>query len=379
MTNAYYIQTNIICLMLLAGIYMMLRKRRHFFPERQRAFSVLVPLTALVCLSDIFAWTCDGERFRYAREIVIVSNMVYYAAITWVCFAWLNYVEVRVHGKNGSSKKRSLLLSIPAILITVLMVTNPLTDFMFTVDEANVYQRANGVLVHWIVNWAYLAATAIHVVILIMRTKLRIERKQLAPLMWFAILPAIAAAGQMLFYGASLVQCGITLSMVMVLFGTMNDMISNDALTGLNNRRALETYLSEQIKNPDRLFSFLMCDVNKFKQINDTYGHSTGDVALKYIAGVLKRACGACGGALFLCRYGGDEFVVCCVSSDDPSLKKLVSCINEELERFNTEHPQVIPLSISIGRSSGLCRSESDVEKLLVKADEDMYRVKQGK
>jgi diguanylate cyclase len=89
-----------------------------------------------------------------------------------------------------------------------------------------------------------------------------------------------------------------------------------DSLTGLLSRRKIEQLLDELLSqcSPASPFSLLMVDVNQFKNVNDTHGHSAGDEALKALARVLTArvpASATCG------RLGGDEFCILLPGTDD--------------------------------------------------------------
>src|SRR3569832_1565985 len=87
-------------------------------------------------------------------------------------------------------------------------------------------------------------------------------------------------------------------------------MSQTDSLTGLDNRRHLEERIDEMFEHAKRLnepFSLVMCDLDRFKSVNDTYGHQAGDAILKQFAKILKgevREIDRAG------RYGGEEFVL---------------------------------------------------------------------
>ncbi len=376
--TSYYIQTNLICLILLLGLTAMLRRRKGTLPARRLAFIVMVIFAMVTCFSDIFAWTCNGKEFPGARLILETANILYFLAIVWTAFAWLNYVNIRIQSLESSSKKRMVLSSIPVLLMSALILLNPITHYMFTLDENNVYSRGPGVVLHWVVSWGYLLAATGLTLLRIRRAKTKLERKKLYPLLWFIVLPSVSAVAQMLFYGMTAMQCGITLSTVMITFGSQEEQISSDTLTGLNNRKALESFLSNRLMRQQQHFSVLMCDVDRFKSINDTYGHAKGDIALKRVASALKIACGKTGQPLFLCRYGGDEFVICGTDIADEALDDFSALLQTELDALNRDHPNDIPLSISLGRAAGVCETEDDVEKLLHLADTDMYQHKKS-
>jgi diguanylate cyclase (GGDEF)-like protein/PAS domain S-box-containing protein len=88
------------------------------------------------------------------------------------------------------------------------------------------------------------------------------------------------------------------------------EMAVRDPLTGLYNRRFMEASLEREILEADRNgapLSLVVCDLDHFKAINDTFGHQTGDQVLKAVGSLLKRRCRR---SDIACRYGGEEFLV---------------------------------------------------------------------
>lgn len=87
-------------------------------------------------------------------------------------------------------------------------------------------------------------------------------------------------------------------------------MASTDSLTGLKNRRCFEEHfawtLHNRVRNPE-VFSLAIADIDFFKNINDTYGHQTGDAVLKAVADAIRQGCREND---FLARWGGEEFIV---------------------------------------------------------------------
>lgn len=135
-----------------------------------------------------------------------------------------------------------------------------------------------------------------------------------------------------------------------------------DELTQISNRYGLFDYLETEDKNQLVLALF---DIDDFKSINDTHGHATGDYILKRVAEItidsLKDA--------FVCRYGGEEFVV--VLKDDSAFEKLESLrerIQEETFEFNG-------IKINITITLGASKYDRDIsfEKWVELADEKMY------
>ena len=116
-------------------------------------------------------------------------------------------------------------------------------------------------------------------------------------------------------------------------------------------------------------------DVNKFKKVNDTYGHATGDEVLRLVAEQLKRTFGNM--QAFLARYGGDEFVVIVKGKTQDEMDVIIHQTQENVNDRCLGADTPWQLSISIGcamRRAGKQKSH----ELLALADERMYRQKKG-
>lgn len=148
----------------------------------------------------------------------------------------------------------------------------------------------------------------------------------------------------------------------------LNFKASHDELTGVYNRAGYDLLLSSIDLKSTYMILF---DVDNFKSINDTYGHEVGDRVLIKLVQVLQNNFRADD---YICRIGGDEFVVFMEHSADVE-KDLIAAkidnINKELEETDDGLP---PASISVGITHGTEVSEKD--KLFKKTDEAMYRSK---
>jgi diguanylate cyclase (GGDEF)-like protein len=145
-----------------------------------------------------------------------------------------------------------------------------------------------------------------------------------------------------------------------------------DRLTGIANRRLMEASINEEIIRQRRYnvpFSVIFIDCNKFKQINDTYGHDCGDKVLTYVATQLQeliRENDKC------FRYAGDEFVITLASQSYQDA--LLAC--KRLTEFFENNPMPyqgskLPVSISCGAAAS--DGKKTMEELLKQADEQLY------
>lgn len=152
----------------------------------------------------------------------------------------------------------------------------------------------------------------------------------------------------------------------------------HDPLTGLANRRlfltALERYFAHYLRNNDVTFTLVFIDLDKFKRINDAYGHQVGDQVLRAIAGRLKSAVRE---SDYCARLGGDEFAVL---GTDARTSEDASALTRRLQASFAEPITVagkqINLSASIGSAQPDYRKHRNYNQLVNSADQAMYNLK---
>lgn len=186
----------------------------------------------------------------------------------------------------------------------------------------------------------------------------------------------IVAAGLQIFLSLTTpVFCfWCTMIILFVYLNSQNQLISTDPLTSLNNRNQLQRYLL--LQREAKSSYVIMVDIDHFKQINDTCGHMEGDRALVLISRALKNACGRLKMSIFLCRYGGDEFLMIAqTKKPDDVLKVVRECLKEEIK--NRKGPQNYTLEASMGYASWDGRAATFRDSV-VNADQKMYEDKRS-
>ena len=169
-----------------------------------------------------------------------------------------------------------------------------------------------------------------------------------------------------------------TISMICFYLKGLDEVISIDALTKLNNRNQLNKYFHQIHEDGEYKNYVFVVDVDNFKSINDKYGHIEGDDALILIANTFKEVCGKYPYKCFISRYGGDEFVFVVQAISENDVINLKSILNEKI-KFNSEkYKKPYKLSVSIGFSE-IEPSHEKLEHCLEIADKKMYQEKQSK
>lgn len=157
---------------------------------------------------------------------------------------------------------------------------------------------------------------------------------------------------------------------------SLQKQLFSDPLTGAYNRKWFtDEYLNDDIFKHDGFIAFL--DLNKFKAINDTYGHIVGDQVLKYLVRFLKKELQKPG--VDIVRYAGDEFIVLFNKEKATVLNvdRTISETQEKLSRQKLKSAKIDELQFSFSFGISPFRKGDFVEDILNTVDELMYKNKQ--
>jgi len=149
----------------------------------------------------------------------------------------------------------------------------------------------------------------------------------------------------------------------------------HDQLTGLYNRSYFENELQRLSNSRDYPITIIVTDLDGLKIINDTVGHEKGDQMLRNCADILTNSLRS---SDILARVGGDELVIVMPQADYNSGEKLVARIQANIEAYNLNQSEQIPLSISIGLATSE-NKEKSLQETFKEADDLMYRDKLNK
>ncbi len=148
-----------------------------------------------------------------------------------------------------------------------------------------------------------------------------------------------------------------------------------DPLTEVYNRRSLDDVALRHIRYAQRTKSqltFLMVDIDKFKQVNTRLGHMTGDLVIREVASILKNSVR---GSDVVVRYGGDEFLIILPGTSSAGALIVVNRIKETVGSWSGENNlQGVALSVSIGVSEW--REGESLDLVLNRSDQQMYSEK---
>ena len=321
---------------------------------------------------DIIWMLVDGQTFPGARFLNNIINAIYLGVVVIMGGVWYLYVLENL----GYKLTRKLVLStlFPGFVFTVINLISMKTGWIFYINEENCYIRGPFFYIQTIAALLNLFVSMVHLIVFYFRPQTKISKANILKLMSFYIVPFLGTLIALPFSGMPGTWTCAAVSVILIYMDDQDSAILRDSLTGLNNRKTLESTFASyirQITEVKNLFLFIM-DLNSFKQINDTYGHTVGDQALVDTAKIITRSMKGMQGIVV--RYGGDEFVVMGFLPGNAEAVNYEKQVKQDFENWNKEHDTPYSLSTCIGWSK--YQEGQELNDLIAKADEKLYQEK---
>ncbi|MCK5388406.1 MAG: GGDEF domain-containing protein, partial [Candidatus Izimaplasma sp.] len=188
----------------------------------------------------------------------------------------------------------------------------------------------------------------------------------------FLFLPAIGAIFQMVFLGVLLIWPMFALGTVVAYIFLETVGTSRDHVTNLFTRVKTDEYLKNLVDRQNE-FSVIMIDLDKFKEVNDNFGHKEGDNVLKAFGIILTNVFNK---DSLVSRFGGDEFLIVTHSHTDKELLEYKKAISKELKNPTYLNEHLKSLYFSFGYSFFKKNDSKTIDELIVEADNKMYEDK---
>lgn len=268
-------------------------------------------------------------------------------------------------GVMGAIERNSFLVPLFAFN-GLLQFTSGFTEWIFYIDAANNFVRGD-----WFRVYVLIYSIGIFVMYREVYRCSWIYQNRNGWMLFMSIISLTIGVGENELGGechTTFLAVSIAATMFYVYF--MDIGIQTDPMTKLLNRRCYDNHL----KKLDYPTAVIMFDVNKFKYINDTYGHEKGDVVLKYVANCLRKSFGRLG---YIYRLGGDEF---CLILHKGCLEKVdFGQLRQELDRQLELYRQREPLMPSVSMGHAVYDGGLSVGSVVRQADQQMYINKNGR
>lgn len=369
--------TDIICLAIVIIMYIYSRLNRKVNLE-QSVFDTILILCMIMLFVDSGLWLLDGGEFTGVYTLLHVLSVIFYLDMIFTGTLWLIYCDC-ILLEIEKLYLRHVLYLIPSVCAVVLVAVNFNSKFMYYYDEQNFYHRGPYYFLFTFILMLYIVVS-VFFVIGSGRKKTWVQRHDAYSLLLFTLPPIVGMIVQSIFYGLTFPMT-LTVSMLIIYSQRQAELITLDHLTGINNRRVFERYLTQKIfSSPKSSMLFvLMLDMDNFKCINDSFGHSAGDEALAKTADILRNTCssGDC-----IARMGGDEFVIAGIRNTYSEVDELVKKINQFVDGENNKNQKTVRnyrISVSIGYAVYNPDVHAGADELVNAADMNMYENKKSK
>ena len=339
--------------------------------EKQIKFDhVLLAFIFYFLADSVWAGIVDGLLPKSLFGIIVFLLYVGMAAIT---YCWLGYVMAYEQVPHRNRPINHFAVIFPFIVSTIMLVLNSIIAPQTLISETLETKPLFTVYLTTVPD-IYMIAILFYTVRRAHREENPAEKRKHLFIGSFPLLVSVfGLLGEMINPQAPTFCYACLILMLLFYIQALELRVSQDPLTQLNNRGQLERYCAQRanLYLEDRKTVAVMMDIDKFKAINDTYGHAEGDRALVDVAGALKTVVNRHGMPSFLCRYGGDEFILILHPVEVGETDQLLREIYAEIQKDNRAYP----LSISAGYD--VLRDNADtIQDCIRRADKRLYEEK---
>lgn len=306
-------------------------------------------------------------------NITVAIMAVYYITLNMAIRSWLIYYTYSVNLPEKRRRNTVRLINLGTAVFVFLNATTEYTHFLYY-SNCNQTLKASTFYIQWIYLFGIQLFITAAYYIYAHSSLTRAERKMAYLIGSYPIVLVITLLVRHTIGNFPFMAMSNTLAILVIYIGYLDNVISIDPLTDINNRSSMYEYIQKKIdENPENL-CLIMIDINEFKNINDKYGHIEGDRALKIVAGTMKKIVLENYRSGFLGRFGGDEFIAV-IENDREKAEKLAETIRSSIRKAAVDNNLKYDISLSIGIAQ-LNESIGNAENLISAADEEMYKNK---
>ena len=335
-----------------------------------RLLTLMLIMIACSCFMEAVSYIVDRQTWSGAKELSMLSNTWLYLSNPGFATVWCLYVDFRMYQSRSRLKLFRPLLAVTAAL-WISIIVNIWGQYLFVITEDNVYHRLPLAYVYFAIPIVYVTISVLDVY----GYKRKHGGLSFFPIWVFVTLFFIGCLIQATCYGISIAWCCLSLAVAGVYMSLQNQLLYHDPLTGLFNRYYLNYIFRSPAWGQNRTHAGIMIDVDEFKSINDRFGHSVGDQALRDTADVIMDSVPDNSIGI---RFAGDEFIVLMQTGDLKKAAEVVQSIRQAVEQFNSRNSREYKLSLSMGTAvyqGGVTTQDAFLEEL----DRLMYEDKQRK
>lgn len=375
-----YILANIACIVFLSIVILTLAR------GVDKQVSTLLLERIMWLLGCYFAsdsiWVLfECGAIKCDKTTMYIITIVPYLFLLITAWLWFKYCEIVQGNEKILIPPRSIICAIPFFTALIILIIGLFTDYLFVINERGYLEYGFLYAVLLSIPFGYLLLSSVKALYRAYTSNRYYDHGLYIAMGVFPLAPMICGILQAFFLTTPIMCYGATAAVLLLYITAMENRISTDPLTRINNRQEMQRYLTLKMKSRGQKMDLylLILDVDHFKGINDKYGHIEGDRALVTIAEALKISCTGFRNRAFLSRYGGDEFIVVLEAEDEGYVLQTTETIRGNITRLNEESGAPFRLSACIGYAKYDYDNPVTIPQLIAQADEKLYEMKRNR
>lgn len=315
-----------ISFVILIIIWIYSRKGNYVPTLKNKMFQGCLLVTASAMLTNILSTVMIMEYRSLPLWVTWIVTTAYFILTPLMGLVYFMYVITVIYEDGAIQKKMVVLGSIPGLLYLVLILLNPVSRNIFSLELQQGYTRGPLIGMTYVIFYFYCLASIVLTVI----NRKKIEKKIYRILASFPVLAVLVIFVQQLYPEVILSGSAATCAMLIIYLHLQNRQISMDYLTNVANRQALLKMLDIlNHRQSDKKYTLMVVSLRDFRVINKACGQNNGDRFLKAVCE-------------FLCsvetrenvyRYSGDEFAVLLRGEDEERIRRDISEILSRMEQ----------------------------------------------
>lgn len=343
-------------------------------------FSRLLLFLLIISVLEIVVLCLNGKDFTGSRQLLRFILSIKYSLTALISCYWCHYLmcESVWLNKNLFNTRIHFALVVPACILIIMSIISFWQDWIFTFNSKGYVIRGKYHFVQGIITYAYFTIASTSVLISIFKPE---NRNHLFTQIMLVVLPFVLGLIHLFKPSINTVWPGLTVILLVRFVDFQEEQVFIDSLTGLNNRRSFDKFLTSILNEHGvfaKSFYLYMIDLNHFKTINDTFGHTEGDSALINAGAIFKSVCA--GKNAFLSRFGGDEFAIIYPTANAEKAWELKNELLDAFRKFNVENSMNKPyaIEISVGYTAVPKKTNLSSVQIINMADLSLYGAKRS-
>ncbi len=366
---AFYTEANLVCVAIFV-ILIFQNKSYGTRTEREIWFFRTGMVHIIYFLSDIGWAAVKGGMLPRIRFFSVLFNFVNYVFIDLIGFCWFMYMAASEGMLLNKKRRYGRIILMPAIISVLVMVIAYAINPLYWIDKDGMLNDMYYPLMVSVPS-LYVFSSSLISFKNSKKTDVKEDKRLYKLIAIYPLSIVIFGMLQTFSLNAPLFCFGCTLMMLYFYIKSLQMQISVDALTKLNNRGQINRFMERIQYNENDKCCVCMIDIDRFKEINDRYGHTEGDRALSSVAEALRRTAEKAGVPVFIGRYGGDEFTMIARNvKDDQEIDTIIAFFRDILKEKSANLHYRIEASVGY---DFLQNSDDTAEACLKRADEKLY------